>query len=261
MDIYIKESFSQDSLQKIIAASRILPKENFYFGLSLLNKIVNSNDDEKPFVNQFIFANGMNIFTKFQLLSIENSESFIICFNLGALVDSLNILIQIARTSKEYYDSIHSIDPYQFIYLLFKSPSVNVKSKLCNLIGNMCRHTPFFYENLKKYKIIQCLINCFKEKDVNTRKFAGFAVGNAGFHNDSLYEELRPAIPYLAELLNDPDEKSRANAAGALGNFVRNSRALVGDIVAHGAIDQLIKMVSCDKPTVQNLLNFRVILQ
>ena len=44
-------------------------------------------------------------------------------------------------------------------------------------------------------------------------------MGNAGFHNDILYEHLRPCVELLVELLKDPEEKTRANAAGALGNF------------------------------------------
>lgn len=76
---------------------------------------------------------------------------------------------------------------------------------------------------LLKFDIInECIQSC-QDTDKNTRKFACFAVGNAGFHNDKLYEYLRPVVPLLVELLKDSEEKTRANAAGALGNFVRNS--------------------------------------
>ena len=37
------------------------------------------------------------------------------------------------------------------------------------------------------------------------------------------YHALRPAISSLVLLLHDEEEKTRANAAGALGNLVRNS--------------------------------------
>jgi fused-like protein len=40
----------------------------------------------------------------------------------------------------------------------------------------------------------------------------------------------------LVELLKDPEEKTRANAAGALGNFVRNSTILTRDLVKYGAL-------------------------
>ncbi len=51
-----------------------------------------------------------------------------------------------------------------------------------------------------------------------------------------LYEHLRPVVPMLVELLRDPEEKTRANAAGALGNFVRNSNELSRDLIKHGAL-------------------------
>ena len=48
----------------------------------------------------------------------------------------------------------------------------------------------------------------------------------AGFHNSSLYEALRVSIGPLVSLLQDAEDKTRANAAGALGNLVRNSGLL-----------------------------------
>ena len=53
----------------------------------------------------------------------------------------------------------------------------------------------------------------------------------ASFHNASLYEALRPSIGALVSLLADGEEKTRANAAGALGNLIRNSSALATDLV------------------------------
>jgi fused-like protein len=49
------------------------------------------------------------------------------------------------------------------------------------------------------------------------------------------------------ELLRDPEEKTRANAAGALGNFVRNSEELCGDLIACGALRQLLDVVANDQ--------------
>jgi fused-like protein len=63
------------------------------------------------------------------------------------------------------------------------------------------------------------------------RKFACFAIGNAGFHNPTLYDALRPAVGPLVKLLADDEEKTRANAAGALGNLVRNSGLLCSEII------------------------------
>ena len=62
-------------------------------------------------------------------------------------------------------------------------------------------------------------------------------IGNAAYHNDLLYEELRSSIHQLTNLLLSPEEdKTKANAAGALSNLVRNSNKLCEDIVSIGAI-------------------------
>lgn len=62
-------------------------------------------------------------------------------------------------------------------------------------------------------------------------------IGNAAYHNDTLYEELKRSIPQLANLLLSAEEdKTKANAAGALSNLVRNSNRLCEDIISKGAM-------------------------
>ena len=60
---------------------------------------------------------------------------------------------------------------------------------------------------------------------------------HTGFHNASLYEALRPSIsPLVALLRGEEEDKTRANAAGALGNLVRNSSQLCGELIKVGNI-------------------------
>ena len=130
------------------------------------------------------------------------------------------------------------------ILINHKDPSV--KSKVCNLLGNLCRHSNYFYKHLYETQLIKLAIDKCRDPDKNTRKFACFAVGNAGFHDDSLYEDLRPCVPILIERLSDPEEKTIANAAGALGNFVRNSKILCNDLIRFGALSHLLNVVKSD---------------
>lgn len=58
---------------------------------------------------------------------------------------------------------------------------------------------------------------------------------------------MKPAIPILVALLKDNEEKTRSNAAAALGNLARNSSALDKEFIAAGANLQLINMVNQDK--------------
>ncbi|KAG5559004.1 hypothetical protein RHGRI_008814 [Rhododendron griersonianum] len=94
-------------------------------------------------------------------------------------------------------------------------------------------------------QIISLLIDRCADSDKRTRKFACFAIGNAAYHNDLLYDELRRSIPQLANLLVSTEEdKTKANAAGALSNLVRNSNKLCDDIISKGALQALLKLVS-----------------
>lgn len=62
-------------------------------------------------------------------------------------------------------------------------------------------------------------------------------MGNAAYHNDRLYEILRRSIPQLTKLLLASEEdKTKANAAGALSNLLRNSNRLCEPVVSSGAI-------------------------
>lgn len=67
--------------------------------------------------------------------------------------------------------------------------------------------------------------------------FQGTCVLAAGFHSAALYGALRGAIAPLVALLRDGEDKTRANAAGALGNLVRNSPMLCRQLVQAGALE------------------------
>lgn len=66
----------------------------------------------------------------------------------------------------------------------------------------------------------------------------------AGFHNSSLYEALQASIGPLVALLGDEEDKTRANAAGALGNLVRNSGLLCRPLIEAGALQVLQEPLS-----------------
>ncbi|KAL0040863.1 hypothetical protein WJX79_007871 [Trebouxia sp. C0005] len=87
------------------------------------------------------------------------------------------------------------------------------------------------------------------DEDIATRKFACFAIGNAGFHNSSLYEALRASIGPLVSLLHDREDKTRANAAGALGNLVRNSGLLCRPLIEARALQALVEVINAPQPS------------
>ncbi|CAA0833278.1 Serine/threonine-protein kinase TIO, partial [Striga hermonthica] len=160
-------------------------------------------------------------------------------------LDFLMIVSDLARMDKLFYEYIAAADILEDLSKFLTHEDPNLRAKTCSAIGNMCRHSSYFYNLLAKHHIIGSLIDRCADPDKRTRKFACFAVGNAAYHNDSLYDELRRVIPQLKVLLmSDEEDKTKANAAGALSNMVRNSDRLCDDIVSKGAIQALLKVVA-----------------
>lgn len=228
-----------DIIYLTLNALKYLNPEAIPIGITLISRLVFSAESSKQFAQQFVQANGLGVINKYALLGADN--------NPLVIVDTLSLISQLARISKDFYENIHNANIYNDLKNLIVHADASIRAKVCNLIGNLCRHTGYFYEKLLNFGLIAAAIECCRDPDRNTRKFACFAVGNAGFHNDILYEHLKPCVPLLVELLRDQEEKTRANAAGALGNFVRNSNALCRDLIKHGALKQLLDVVAYDK--------------
>ncbi|XP_022640398.1 serine/threonine-protein kinase TIO isoform X2 [Vigna radiata var. radiata] len=160
-------------------------------------------------------------------------------------LDALMIISDLARMDKVFYEYIKGATILEFLKDFLSHEDPNVRAKACSALGNMCRHSAYFYSSLARHQIVGILIERCSDPDKRTRKFACFAIGNAAYHNDLLYEELRRSIPHLANLLQMAEEdKTKANAAGALSNLVRNSDKLCEDIVSKGAVQSLLKLIS-----------------
>lgn len=82
-------------------------------------------------------------------------------------------------------------------------------------------------------------------------------VGNAAFHSNELYAQLAVSIAPLCVALRDADEKTRANATGAIGNLVRNGPELSPLMVQHRVVEMLIFILANDKdPSPQKIALF-----
>lgn len=160
-------------------------------------------------------------------------------------LDALMIVSDLARMDKIFYENISRADLLEPLKEFLTHEDPNVRAKACSALGNMCRHSSYFYSSLATHRIISLLIDRCADPDKRTRKFACFAIGNAAYHNDVLYEDLRRSIPQLANLLlSSEEDKTKANAAGALSNLVRNSKKLCEDIISKGALQALLKLVA-----------------
>lgn len=169
------------------------------------------------------------------------------------LASALLVVSQLARgpTSSALQDAFVSrelVAPLLSPLLTHTDPVV--RARTANLLGNLCRHNDRLYPFLARDGVLDRLIALCQDPDRSTRKFACFAIGNAGFHTAALYPALRPAVAPLVELLHDEEDRTRANAAGALGNLLRNSAELVPNIVEAGALEALMDVVETYKETV-----------
>ena len=185
---------------------------------------------------QFLEAGGLDEGLVRGLLAPQNPAA--------VLVDSLLAVSQLARLSQRHYPAIARAGVCDRVGRLLTHDDPGVRARTCNLLGNMCRHSGYFYERIARHGVLNSLIARCEDVDRTTRKFACFAIGNAGFHSDALYPELGVAVPPLVRLLGDEEDKTRANAAAALGNLVRNSAALCGDLIRAGALERLVELAT-----------------
>ncbi|KAK8643326.1 hypothetical protein V6N13_012629 [Hibiscus sabdariffa] len=136
-----------------------------------------------------------------------------------ATLDTLIIISHLARMDKKSCQFISGASILDNLRGFLTHEDPNIRSKSCNALGNMCRHSAYFYDSL---------------------------IGNIAFHNDMFYEELRRCIPQLANLLLSSAEKhmTKVNAAFALCNLVRHSNKLWDEIISKGAMQALLKLAA-----------------
>ena len=198
------------------------------------------------FAQQYVALGGLQPAVLRRMLSSQRAAS--------TLTDALLILCQLARlgerlgggggqrhsaggepaTEVSYvlHANTHGAALCERLPGLLRHADAGVRAKVCNLLGNMCKHSDEFYEVLVAGGLLSLLARCCADPDDAVRKFACFAIGNAGFHSAKLYSRLDTSVAPLVGCLDDADGKTRANAAGALGNLARNGPELCAELVA-----------------------------
>ncbi|CAD7695594.1 unnamed protein product [Ostreobium quekettii] len=224
----------EGGMKALLGALDMINTEDWGGPVFLVSRLVLGDNSQAV---AFVSAGGLEAGLMKKLLSVGTPCQI--------LVDTLLIVSQLSRVNRDYYEAIAKAGVLGLLKPLLTHVNGNVRARTCNLIGNLCRHSGFFYAALKSHQMVPLLIERCSDPDTPTRKFACFAIGNAGFHNQVLYDELRPAIPALVGLIrNEPDNKTRANAAGAVGNLVRNSPLLCKEVVAADSIPALLDLIA-----------------
>lgn len=176
----VKTIFQSALIESIIQFTRFLSAESINSVVTFMGHLISFNTEKFSFVRQFIESSGMAIFVRFSLLKMESYDD-------SSIVEALNLLSQIARSSKDTYEHIDSIEPYSDIKSLIKHPDPQIKSRVLNLIGNLCRHSGYFYGKILEHDLIKDIVQLCSCEDKNTKKFACVALGNASFHDSTLY--------------------------------------------------------------------------
>lgn len=250
MNAINEEVVRTDFFINLKSSYKYITKENYILPISIIFNLVNEKANNDDLVNSlttdyFIQYANINFIDQYSVLKDYNNKDLII--------ETLLLLSSLCRKNEKVYQCIHDLNIYSSLKYLLENSDSSIKSRVCNLIGNMCRHSEFFYELILKQGIIGPLINCCYDNDKNTRKFACFAIGNAAFLNDRLYLDLKPCISILVGLLDDVEDNTRANSAGALGNFVRCSDILCNDINNHNAPEALLKLAEREQTSNQTI--------
>lgn len=82
----------------------------------------------------------------------------------AVLVDTLLILSNLARVSRDHYAPLESSQTLRFLSPLIRHKDAAVRARVCNLVGNMCRHSDFFYQSL-----VECVFDIFRVHCVTLR--------------------------------------------------------------------------------------------
>jgi fused len=239
-----EEVIKGEFFSNLKSSFEIAHKDNHKLIVSIIHNLVNGKGNNDDIVNNITTDH----FSQYNNLKfIEQYNLMKEYYNKDMIIELLLFLSCLCRKSQNVYSALHQLNVLPDLKFLLENSDSSVKSRVCNLIGNMCRHTDFFYDELKISGVVPALLKCCFDQDKSTRKFACFAIGNAAFMNDKLYEHFRPIIPKMVELLQDPEDNTRANSAGALGNFVRCGDSLCNDILSYKAHEALLQLAETEE--------------
>lgn len=140
MGLVTQQLLDNNIVTHLIHALPRLPPDYVELPTGLLSRLILG---DPQFATQFAEGGGLAPTCTAVLFSERNA--------IGVVVDALLIVSQLARASSENYEKLHQADLYPAFYRLLQHPDSNVRSKMCNLLGNLCKHSAYFYFYLKKY--------------------------------------------------------------------------------------------------------------
>ncbi|NXI43324.1 STK36 kinase, partial [Galbula dea] len=173
--------------------------------------------------------------------------------SLRLTVDLLSFLTHVARACPEHLPFLQRIlrgsdVADQPLTWLLSHRQHLIRTKTCNLLGNLLRHDYSFPQVLQSQPgLLESLMGCLSDQEESVRKAASFAVGNAAYHQSCPAGTLGRAVPHLTRLLGDAQARTRCNAASALGNLGQHWVKL-RDLLMESRVPHILLEVACWDP-------------
>lgn len=213
---------------------------------------------QSVFMREFLNNNGLLIVTNCIIKQRDQHSANIV-------IQCLQIISCTARKYKKFYNKIEETGIFQTILpklLQSKDENLEIKEKICNLIGNLCKHSDHFLAIIQREKLLNLLCDCTENADsANIRRFACYAIGNIAYQttksNDSSNGgknriDLQICIKPLSVRLVDDDYKTQENAAGAIGNLISTSTTngngahIIDTMIRHNVIGLLLRQIEAN---------------
>ncbi|KAE8578690.1 hypothetical protein XENTR_v10023730 [Xenopus tropicalis] len=133
--------------------------------------------------------------------------------------DLLSVFSHLIRVSSSHLPLLQRIvgDWEELLSWLLQASESGLRAAACTLAGNLAR----LGETLPQ-SFVKRLLDCLSDRDARVRRSAAFAMGNTAFHGakGNIYNPwVSTAASKFLTLLRDPQSKTRAHAASALGNL------------------------------------------
>ncbi|XP_075287249.1 serine/threonine-protein kinase 36 isoform X2 [Opisthocomus hoazin] len=235
---------AQIPAQLLQVCSHHLPSSYIELPMSLLCHLVVSDEQV---IDQMVRAAAASEHIVAFLTSALFSDS------LTLTADLLSLLTHVARACPEHLPFLQRIlrssdMADQPLTRLLGHPQHLIRTKTCNLLGNLLRHGHSFPQALQgQPALLESLLGCLADPEESVRKAASFAVGNAAYHESCPAGALGRAVPSLMRLLSDAQARTRCNAASALGNLGRRQSEL-GDLLVESRAPHVLLEVACRDP-------------
>jgi hypothetical protein len=194
---------------------------SFDIPCGLLARLVLSDEDlTQSLIDQINTSNEVcNFFIKLFYPNNANKNSS----SDTLLSDLFTIFSHLSRKSEEIIPALIRIlkgeqqESFDILTKSLLSQNSLLKSRCCNMLGNLMRHNDLFYDVLKRNKqIFESLVKCCQIEELNVRKSAVFAIGNSVYHNELLYAYVEDILGILIKLLNDSVAKTRIHSTGKI---------------------------------------------